>query len=169
MQSDDFIKYGAIIVALMVPYCLFMKPKSTQVVVKPCNKRILEKFMGKPNYQSLDNEPTPIFRPTDNTGTGNCPGNYVASALLPKNDPKMKEWADLAPKGPLSGVDLLLEPQKTIGYDTIGNSLRNASYDLRKEVSNPVHQVSPWCNTTMGPDLTRKPLEGCDGWTVNQK
>jgi hypothetical protein len=58
------------------------------------------------------NEPTPIFpakNPENTTGgADNCPGNYVASALLPKNDPKTKEWADLAPKGSLQGVCIIV-------------------------------------------------------------
>ena len=49
-----------------------------------------------------------------------------------------------------------------IGIDTVSSSLRNANLQLRSEPANPQMKVSPWLNTTIGPDLERKPLEGCD-------
>jgi hypothetical protein len=51
-----------------------------------------------------------------------------------------------------------LEAGAHIGLDTVGQSLRNASYDLRAEVPNPRMNVSPWMNTTIQPDLAKKPL-----------
>jgi hypothetical protein len=46
-----------------------------------------------------------------------------------------------------------------IGVDTIGQSLRNASHDLRSSPPNPQVQVGPWNQTTIEPDVNRKPLE----------
>jgi hypothetical protein len=46
-----------------------------------------------------------------------------------------------------------------IGVDTIGQSLRNASHDLRSEPANPQQQVGPWNQSTIEPDINRKPLE----------
>ena len=51
-----------------------------------------------------------------------------------------------------------LEAGAHIGLDTVGQSLRNASYDLRAETPNPRMNVSPWMNTTIQPDLAKKPL-----------
>ena len=51
-----------------------------------------------------------------------------------------------------------LEAGAHIGLDTVGQSLRNASYDLRAEIPNPRMNVSPWMNTTIQPDLAKKPL-----------
>lgn len=93
-------------------------------------------------------------------------GNFLATNLLPKADPKFKEWGELAPKGPMTGADMLLDPVKVIGYDTVSNQLRNASYDLRKEPQCPTQAVSPWVNSTIGPDLMRKPLEDCRSWSL---
>tara|TARA_Y100000389_G_scaffold29569_1_gene25170 strand:- start:23 stop:607 length:585 start_codon:yes stop_codon:yes gene_type:complete len=90
-------------------------------------------------------------------------GQFLASNLLPKSNPKAGSWNEYAPQGPLKGQHLLLEPEKCIGADTISNHLRNASHDLRKEPMNPQKAVSPWINTTMGPDLNRRPLEDCAG------
>ena len=46
-----------------------------------------------------------------------------------------------------------------VGVNTVGQSLRNANLQLRSEPPNPQVAVSPWSNTTIGPDLQRKPLE----------
>ena len=51
-----------------------------------------------------------------------------------------------------------LEAGAHIGLDTVGQSLRNASYDLRAETPNPRMNVSPLMNTTIQPDLAKKPL-----------
>lgn len=88
-------------------------------------------------------------------------GQYISSNLLPKSDPNMKGWSDFAPNPALQGQSLFLEPEKVIGVDTVSNHLRNASYDIRKEPPNPTVPVSPWINSTIGPDLMRKPLEEC--------
>jgi len=53
----------------------------------------------------------------------------------------------------------LLKAGAHIGVDTVGQSLRNANRQLRSEPPNPQVNVSPWQNTTIGPDLMRRPLE----------
>ena len=58
----------------------------------------------------------------------------------------------------------LLDAGHHFGINTVGTTLRNANYSLRSEIPNPRIQVSPWGQSTIEPDLTRKPLEiGCDG------
>lgn len=46
-----------------------------------------------------------------------------------------------------------------IGVGTVGASRRNPSYDLRSSPPNPQVQVSPWMQSTIEPDLHRRPLE----------
>ena len=46
-----------------------------------------------------------------------------------------------------------------IGVNTVGQSLRNASWDLRSEPPNPQVGVSPWMNSTIEPDVNRRVLE----------
>jgi len=50
------------------------------------------------------------------------------------------------------------------GVNTVGQSLRNANRQLRSEPPNPQVKVSPWMQTTIAPDLNRRPMEigGCD-------
>lgn len=98
-----------------------------------------------------------------------CAGNFLATQLLPKADPQFKNWSDLAPVGPMVGQTMMLDPVKIIGYDTVSNHLRNASWDLRKEPPCPTRAVSPWINSTIGPDLGRKPLEDCDSHVLSSK
>jgi cytoskeletal protein RodZ len=57
------------------------------------------------------------------------------------------------------GSDKLINTEKyVIGVDTVGQSLKNASYDLRGTVANPKFNVSPWNNSTYEPDYNIKPL-----------
>ena len=53
----------------------------------------------------------------------------------------------------------LLNAGHHFGIDTQGCSLRNANRGLRSEPPNPQVQVSPWLQTTICPDLMRKPLD----------
>ena len=46
-----------------------------------------------------------------------------------------------------------------IGINTVGQTLRNANRQLRSEPLNPQVKVSPWMQTTIEPDINRKPLE----------
>jgi hypothetical protein len=45
-----------------------------------------------------------------------------------------------------------------IGINTVGQSLKNASYDIRGTIPNPKFVVSPWGNSTYEPDFNLKPL-----------
>ena len=61
-------------------------------------------------------------------------------------------------EGILKGVNFL-EAGYQVGVNTVGQSLRNSNQQLRSEPPNPQVNVSPWQNTTIGPDLGRRPLE----------
>ena len=78
--------------------------------------------------------------------------------LLP-SDPN-SQWAQVNPTGAgdIQGKNFL-SAGALIGINTIGQSLRNANLQLRAEPPNPQVQVSPWQQSTIEPDLTRKPLE----------
>ena len=85
-------------------------------------------------------------------------GVLRCSDLLPAdtNSP----WAQVSP----SGVGELctkniLNAGHHVGVNTQGCSLRNANRGLRSEPPNPQVQVSPWLQTTICPDLLRRPLE----------
>ena len=61
-------------------------------------------------------------------------------------------------KGILNGINFLSSGY-SIGVNTVGQSLRNANRQLRSEPPNPQVSVSPWMNSSIGPDLLRRPLD----------
>lgn len=85
-----------------------------------------------------------------------------ADDLLPKDDSSL--WAQVNPAGEGSLKDRnFLQSGYHIGINTVGQTLRNANQQLRSEPPNPQVKVSPWLQTTIEPDLGRKPMEigGC--------
>ena len=85
-------------------------------------------------------------------------GNFISANLLPKISSELNEEAfQFAPKD-LTNMNFL-EATDTIGVDTVSSSLRNASYDIRSTPTNPRDVVSPWMNSTIDPELERRPLE----------
>jgi hypothetical protein len=60
-------------------------------------------------------------------------------------------------EGILKGVNYL-DASYHVGVNTVGQSLRNANLNLRAEPPNPRVAVSPWLNSTIDTDLSRKTL-----------
>ena len=84
------------------------------------------------------------------------------SDLIPKND--NSQWSQVNPQGEGKiGDQNFLTAGYHIGVNTVGQSLRNANLQLRSEPPNPQVKVSPWLQSTIEPDVNRKPLEigGC--------
>ena len=85
--------------------------------------------------------------------------NYNAKDYLPKeiND----DWfnTDFSQAKYKMNDDKLINVDKyIIGINTVGQSLKNASYDIRGSVNVPKYTVSPWNNSTIEPDYNIKPL-----------
>jgi len=85
--------------------------------------------------------------------------NYDAKDFLPKeiND----QWFDTdfsQAKTNVSDDKLINTERYVIGINTVGQSLKNASYDIRGTIANPKFSVSPWNNSTYEPDYNIKPL-----------
>jgi len=80
------------------------------------------------------------------------------SELLPK-DPN-SVWAQQNPMGTgsLKGKSFL-SAGALIGVNTVGQSLRNANYQMRSEPPNPQVAVSVFNQTTIEPDVNRRTLE----------
>ena len=70
-------------------------------------------------------------------------------------------WAKANPKGApdLAGKNFL-NAGALIGVNTVGQSLRNGSWDVRSEPANPQVAISPWFNSTIEPDVNRRTLDG---------
>jgi hypothetical protein len=78
--------------------------------------------------------------------------------LLPK-DPN-SVWAQQNPMGTgsLKGKNFL-SAGALIGVNTVGQTLRNANYQLRSEPPNPQVPVTVFNNSTIEPDTNRRDLE----------
>jgi hypothetical protein len=78
--------------------------------------------------------------------------------LLPYNQDTI--YAQQNPMGPGSlKAKNFLSAGSLIGVNTTSSSLRNASHDLRSEPPNPQVPVSIFLQSTIQPDISRKPLE----------
>lgn len=85
--------------------------------------------------------------------------NYDAKDFLPKeiND----QWFDTdfsQAKFNINDDKLINTDRYVVGVNTVGQSLKNASYDIRGTVPNPKFTVSPWNNSTYEVDYNLKPL-----------
>ncbi len=79
---------------------------------------------------------------------------FNAETWLPKE--KRDDWFDIVEE-PISVKNRhLINVARPIGVNTVGNSLRNASYDLRGTIPNPKFNVGPWNNSTIEPDYNNK-------------
>jgi hypothetical protein len=112
--------------------------------------------------EPLDNED---YKAIDFTTESKIPGEcfprdrLTAEDLLPKDAANTK-WAQVNPAGQGDVKDInLLNAGFHIGVDTIGQSLRNANYQLRSEPPNPRQQVSPWMQSTIEYDSGRRAFE----------
>jgi hypothetical protein len=81
----------------------------------------------------------------------------TSGQLLPREE--NKDWFQVPNSkfNLLQAVDLEV-PEIKIGVDTVGQSRKNATYDLRAAPPCPKFIVSPWSNSTIEPDYNTKPL-----------
>ena len=108
-------------------------------------------------------------RPLNEAGDVSNLGQFLPSECYPKDVLSSSDllpgganstWAQVVPAGQGALTDQnFLTSGHHLGMNTVGNSLRNSSWDLRSEIPNPQAQVSPWNQTTIGPDLMRRPLD----------
>jgi hypothetical protein len=86
----------------------------------------------------------------------------TAEELLPQDNSSL--WAQVNPSGEGTLKDRnFLQSGYHIGINTVGQTLRNANLQLRSEPPCPQVVVSPFIQSTIEPDLSRKPFEigGC--------
>jgi hypothetical protein len=106
-----------------------------------------------------------VSAPTAGAGSTVQPptGGYTAqnvatpSDLLPKD--QNSQWATLNPVGGNVAIPDLLQAGYHIGLDTIGQTLKNANYQLRSDPIIEKQNTGPWLQSTIEPDYARIPLE----------
>jgi len=104
------------------------------------------------------NLPAQETAPVLDLNKGNV-SKYDAKDYLPKeiND----QWFDTdfsQAKFNINDDKLINTDKYVIGINTVGQSLKNASYDIRGTIANSKFVVSPWNNSTYEPDYNLKPL-----------
>lgn len=84
----------------------------------------------------------------------------TADDLLPR-DQANSRWAQLNPAGQGDVKDQnFLQAGMQYGINTTGGTkTKNANLSIRSEPVNPQQVVSPWIQSTIQPDLLRRPLE----------
>jgi len=134
------------------------------------NKMAARKAEKEAGDAALMTEPsTPVAEAFSNGGDAdsmmmNSPQTQqlTATDLLPNDN--SSQWAQIYPTGEGSLKDRnFLQAGYHIGINTVGQTLRNANLQLRSEPPAPQVKVSPWLQSTIEPDLGRKPFEigGC--------
>jgi hypothetical protein len=69
-----------------------------------------------------------------------------------------KDWFEVMPE-PISVKNRhLINVTRPVGVNTIGSSLKNASYDLRGTPVTPKFVISPFLNSSIEPDISNKGL-----------
>jgi hypothetical protein len=124
----------------------------------------LANVTGNPNvltqgFADLSSQEGPANFGSTDTPAGCYPRDQLTpSELLPKD--KNSVWAEQNPMGPgsLKGKNFL-SAGALIGVNTVGQSLRNANWQLRSEPPNPQVAVSIFNQSTIAPDTNRRPLE----------
>ena len=187
MQTPKPVVIVLVVLALVaVGYLLYNTMQPTQVMTTkavenfsdneaPADQVQLDMGMGSPaptQVQNVDASESIGFneQPQGVTQSGmgldvnqlpsECyPKNVLSSAdLLPADANSL--YAQVNPSGQGSLADQnFLTAGFHIGINTVGQTLRNANRQLRSEPLNPQVKVSPWMQTTIEPDINRKPLE----------
>ena len=133
----------------------------------------LSNVTGNPNAVATPNTKNPLTQGFADLSSQEGPANFGSTAtpagcyprdqltpseLLPKD--KNSVWAEQNPMGPgsLKGKNFL-SAGALIGVNTVGQSLRNANWQLRSEPPNPQVAISIFNQSTIAPDTNRRPLE----------
>ena len=110
-------------------------------------------------FQNLSNMSGPADFGSTNAPAGCYPRDQLLPGeLLPKDTNSV--WSEQNPMGPgsLKGKNFL-SAGALIGINTVGQSLRNANWQFRSEPPNPQVPVSIFNQSTIQPDVNRRPLE----------
>jgi hypothetical protein len=110
--------------------------------------------------QRLHEDEESQVNPVGNSTPKDCfPHKLLDSKDLLPSEANSK-WAQTNPAGQGNLSDKnFLNAGFHVGMNTVGQSLRNSNLQLRSEPPNPQNKVSPWLQSTIDPDLNRKPLE----------
>jgi len=141
-----------------IPSASVNKPSSMQSNFEPNDESIFDNLGTTLNDAFAPPIPTGTNTDTVDFKKQNME-NYNAKDFLPHeiNDEWFETDFSLA-KYQLNDDKLINTERYIIGINTVGQSLKNASYDIRGTIPNPKFVISPWNNSTYEPDFNLKPL-----------
>ncbi len=141
----------------------------TTIVQADAAKKIMSdgiyNFQGNDDFgsgadlNSAFQAPTPVQNTADVVNINKNNEKYNSKDFLPKEI--NNKWFDTdfsQAKYNVNNDTLINTDRYVIGINTVGQSLKNASYDIRGTIPNPKYTISPWNNSTYEPDYNIKPL-----------
>lgn len=136
------------------------KPEIRNEIVGNIEENVDKNYKVLPSEDDLNEQYKPIDYKQASVPNDCFPRDKLtAEDLLPK-DAANSKWAQVNPagQGELKNQNFLTAGYH-VGINTVGTTLRNANHQLRSDPPNPQIKVSPWNQTTILPDLNRRPLE----------
>ena len=158
MKGQKLLKCALVLAAVVVLGMMVKRYQTKSVVL---NEEFENHEEVQPSSNGANAGPGPVVDAPSTPPPVQCQprDRLTADDLLPK-DAANSQFAQANPAGQGDADSKNhLTAGYTLGVNSIGNSLRNANRQLRSEPPNPQLKVSPWMNTTIGPDLGRRPLE----------
>ena len=157
MMKAGILKIALAVVVLVILYRLFVMKSSSTVPehfedYDPETMNQLEATLSP----SVSGQPTMSTAPGIRVPETMAPMSSSVD-LLPKPQGAQSEFGEFAPKN--LGTQNFIDATKLIGVDTVGSSLRNANYDLRRDPPIKRADTGPWSTSTIESDLYRKSLD----------
>lgn len=154
MINKNIIK---VIVAVLIVVILFRMLSGPKAVEKFDN--FDPDFVSQASVPPGTDRPISTGSPTPPDVNTTMPPMTTSVDLLPKpSQSANSEFGEFAPTKALEAQNFI-DASKVIGVDTVGSSLRNASYDLRRAPVIPRSNAGPWSQSTIDSDLYRKSLD----------
>lgn len=134
------------------------------------NQKVTDKAPPRPMTEKTGSNPRPVPVVKNNTEKVEHPKDcFPKDKLTPEEllpmDAANSEWAQVNPtgQGNVKNQNFLTSGYH-MGINSVGSTLRNPNLQIRSEPANPREKVGPWMQSTIEPDLNRKPLEinGCE-------
>ena len=130
------------------------KPDIAEQVVEEAEKKGFMPIANDANLAAVGNVGQPLHAKGVNPNVipeRKSTGGHSSKDFLPNE--KKDNWFQSANTLALDDSALItVKAGHHIGVNTVGQSLRNASYDLRGTIPNPKKVISPWMNSTIMPD-----------------
>jgi hypothetical protein len=161
MKGQKLLKCVLVLGAVIVLGMMVKRFQTKSVVLNEGFEDVEDDSVVKPSENEDNAVPEPVVEAPSTPPPVQCQprDRLTVDDLLPK-DAANSKFSQVNPSGQ-GDVDSKnhLTAGYTLGVNSVGNSLRNANRQLRSEPPNPQLKVSPWMNTTIGPDLGRRPLD----------